>query len=75
MQTRPPVGRQAMAATATREERHVATSPSAPAEPPSEARNSTVDRALRVLEAFLGEEGQIGVLELSRTGKIALARK
>jgi IclR family transcriptional regulator, KDG regulon repressor len=67
MQTRPAVGPQAMAPAATREEaRHVSTSPSAPAEPPSEARNSTVDRALRVLEAFLGDEGQIGVLELSR---------
>lgn len=32
----------------------------------SEARNSTVDRALRVLEAFLGEETELGVLELSR---------
>lgn len=30
------------------------------------ARNSTVDRALRVLEAFLADEGEIGVLELSR---------
>lgn len=64
MQTRPPVAPQVPAtATATREEpRHA----SALAEPPSEARNSTVDRALRVLEAFLGEESQIGVLELSR---------
>ncbi len=32
----------------------------------AEARNSTVDRALRVLEAFLGEESELGVLELSR---------
>lgn len=31
-----------------------------------EARNSTVDRALRVLEAFLVGEPQLGVLELSR---------
>lgn len=31
-----------------------------------EARNSTVDRALRVLEAFLGDETELGVLELSR---------
>lgn len=31
-----------------------------------EARNSTVDRALRVLEAFLGDESELGVLELSR---------
>lgn len=36
------------------------------AEGGSEARNSTVDRALRVLEAFLTEEGDLGVLELSR---------
>jgi IclR family transcriptional regulator, KDG regulon repressor len=35
-------------------------------EPFSEARNSTVDRALRVLEAFLGDEADLGVLELSR---------
>lgn len=31
-----------------------------------EARNSTVDRALRVLEAFLAEDSELGVLELSR---------
>jgi IclR family transcriptional regulator, KDG regulon repressor len=31
-----------------------------------EARNTTVDRALRVLEAFLGDEAELGVLELSR---------
>jgi DNA-binding IclR family transcriptional regulator len=37
-----------------------------PAEDTGEARNSTVDRALRVLEAFLAEENEIGVLELSR---------
>jgi IclR family acetate operon transcriptional repressor len=30
------------------------------------ARNSTVDRSLRVLEAFLGEENELGVLEISR---------
>jgi DNA-binding IclR family transcriptional regulator len=30
------------------------------------AHNSTVDRALRVLEAFVREEGELGVLELSR---------
>lgn len=35
-------------------------------EPGSEARNSTVDRALRVLEAFLADETELGVLELSR---------
>jgi IclR family acetate operon transcriptional repressor len=35
-------------------------------EPATEARNSTVDRALRVLEAFLGDETELGVLELSR---------
>ena len=29
-------------------------------------RNLTVDRALRVLEAFLGKESQLGVVELSR---------
>ena len=34
--------------------------------PEDEARNSTVDRALRVLEAFLVGEPQLGVLELSR---------
>ena len=34
--------------------------------PDDEARNSTVDRALRVLEAFLGGDSQLGVLELSR---------
>jgi IclR family transcriptional regulator, KDG regulon repressor len=34
--------------------------------PDDEARNSTVDRALRVLEAFLVGEQQLGVLELSR---------
>ena len=34
--------------------------------PDDEARNSTVDRALRVLEAFLVGESQLGVLELSR---------
>jgi IclR family transcriptional regulator, KDG regulon repressor len=34
--------------------------------PDDEARNSTVDRALRVLEAFLVDEPQLGVLELSR---------
>jgi DNA-binding IclR family transcriptional regulator len=34
--------------------------------PDDEARNSTVDRALRVLEAFLVGEPQLGVLELSR---------
>ena len=34
--------------------------------PEDEARNSTVDRALRVLEAFLVGESQLGVLELSR---------
>jgi DNA-binding IclR family transcriptional regulator len=32
----------------------------------AEARNSTVDRALRVLEAFLVGEPELGVLELSR---------
>lgn len=32
----------------------------------SEARNSTVDRALRVLEAFLTDDDALGVLELSR---------
>ena len=32
----------------------------------AEARNSTVDRALRVLEAFLTGEPELGVLELSR---------
>jgi DNA-binding IclR family transcriptional regulator len=32
----------------------------------TEPRNSTVDRALRVLEAFLGDEEALGVLELSR---------
>jgi DNA-binding IclR family transcriptional regulator len=63
MQTRPPVGPQVAAATTGREDpRHAPV----PAEPAGEARNSTVDRALRVLEAFLGEESQIGVLELSR---------
>jgi IclR family KDG regulon transcriptional repressor len=31
-----------------------------------EARNSTVDRALRVLEAFLDADSELGVLELSR---------
>ncbi len=31
-----------------------------------EARNSTVDRALRVLEAFLSDDEALGVLELSR---------
>ena len=34
--------------------------------PDDEARNSTVDRALRVLEAFLVGDSQLGVLELSR---------
>lgn len=34
--------------------------------PDDEARNSTVDRALRVLEAFLLGEPQLGVLEISR---------
>lgn len=37
-----------------------------PAEEAGESRNSTVDRALRVLEAFLADDGEIGVLELSR---------
>ncbi len=32
----------------------------------AEARNTTVDRALRVLEAFLEPGGEMGVLELSR---------
>jgi len=32
--------------------------PVALAEPAGEARNSTVDRALRVLEAFLGEDAR-----------------
>ncbi len=35
-------------------------------EPVVESRNSTVDRAPRVLEAFLGEEGDLGVLEIAR---------
>ncbi|MCL2781848.1 MAG: helix-turn-helix domain-containing protein, partial [Actinomycetia bacterium] len=35
-------------------------------EPDPGARNSTVDRALRVLEAFLVDEPQLGVVELSR---------
>lgn len=63
MQTRPPVGPHSTAASAQHEEARHAPVVS---ERPGEARNSTVDRALRVLEAFLGEEGQIGVLELSR---------
>lgn len=36
------------------------------AEEVGEARNSTVDRALRVMEAFIADEPEIGVLELSR---------
>lgn len=32
----------------------------------SEAQNSTVDRALRVLEAFLSDRSELGVVELSR---------
>ncbi|MDR1426718.1 MAG: IclR family transcriptional regulator [Bifidobacteriaceae bacterium] len=44
-----------------------APTPAPPAEPESSgARNTTVDRALRVLEQFLGTEGELGVLELSR---------
>lgn len=35
-------------------------------EPLVESRNSTVDRALRVLEAFLGEDADLGVLEIAR---------
>ncbi|WP_173064147.1 IclR family transcriptional regulator [Phytohabitans houttuyneae] len=60
MPRRSPVGPRA-SGTRT-ESRH----PTIASEPAGEARNSTVDRALRVLEAFLGEESQIGVLELSR---------
>lgn len=35
-------------------------------DPGSEAHNSTVDRALRVLEAFLVDRSELGVVELSR---------
>lgn len=37
-----------------------------PFDPPGNAPNSTVDRALRVLEAFLADEDTLGVLDLSR---------
>lgn len=40
--------------------------PESPDQQGAEARNTTVDRALRVLEAFLEPGGELGVLELSR---------
>lgn len=60
MPRRPPVGPRASGSRAGSPHPAIAT------EPAGAARNSTVDRALRVLEAFLGEESQLGVLELSR---------